>query len=163
MTMSAPVSARFAAISATLPRPANRAGSGFARFAVIVPVTVAPAELASACSSPRRSGSPPSPKSSSTNSARSPSGDDFKPSSRAAAKPAAGLGFAIVVVRGHRHRARGNDGRNGVLVDHLGDGVFQQHDVLIERFDLSLQLDAVDEVDRNLHVLLAQEIQERVL
>ena len=50
-----------------------------------------------------------------------------------------------------------------MLVYHLGDRIFQQHDVLIERLDLTLQLDAVDEVDRDLYVLLAESVQERVL
>jgi len=50
-----------------------------------------------------------------------------------------------------------------VLVDHLGDGVAQQHHVLIERFDLTLQFDPVDEVDRNRDMFLAQKIEERIL
>jgi hypothetical protein len=35
--------------------------------------------------------------------------------------------------------------------------------VLVERLDLALQLDAVDEVDRHGHVFLAQQVEERVL
>jgi len=50
-----------------------------------------------------------------------------------------------------------------MLVHHLRDGVLEQDDVLIERFDLALQLDTVDEVDLNLDMLLAQRVQERVL
>ena len=50
-----------------------------------------------------------------------------------------------------------------MLVYHLGDGVLQQHHVLIERVDLSLKLDAVHEVDRDGDVFLAQSVQERVL
>jgi hypothetical protein len=61
------------------------------------------------------------------------------------------------------HGARRHDRRNGVFVDHLGDGVTQQHDVLIERFDVTLQLDAVDEVNRNRNVLFSQGVQEGVL
>src|SRR5207237_3341079 len=34
---------------------------------------------------------------------------------------------------------------------------------LVERFDVALELDAVDEIDRHGHVLLAQQVQERVL
>ena len=49
-----------------------------------------------------------------------------------------------------------------VLRDH-GNGIFQQDDILVERIDLALQLDAVDEVDGNLNMLLAQRIQKRVL
>ena len=50
-----------------------------------------------------------------------------------------------------------------MLVDHLGDGILQQHHVLIERFDLALQLDTVDQVDGDLHMFLTQCVQERVL
>jgi hypothetical protein len=50
-----------------------------------------------------------------------------------------------------------------VLVDHLGDGVLEQDHILVERLDLSLKLDSVHEVDRNLNVFLAQRIQEGVL
>lgn len=50
-----------------------------------------------------------------------------------------------------------------MFVDHLGDGVFKENDVLVERLHLALQLDAVDEVDGDLNVLFAQRVQERVL
>jgi len=50
-----------------------------------------------------------------------------------------------------------------VLVHHLGDRILQQNDVLVEGLDLALQLDAVDEVDRDLDVFLAKGVQERVL
>src|SRR5205807_762731 len=45
---------------------------------------------------------------------------------------------------GQAHVARGHHGGNRVLVDHLADAVPQQHDKLVERVDLTLQLDAVD-------------------
>jgi hypothetical protein len=77
--------------------------------------------------------------------------------------PAAAIGGRSFRVRVEIHRARRHDGRNGVLVDHLGHGVAQQHDVLVEGLDVPLQLDAVDEVDRNRNVLFAQCVQERVL
>jgi hypothetical protein len=60
-------------------------------------------------------------------------------------------------------RPAGHDGGNGVLVDHLGHGIAQQHDVLIEGFDLALELDAIDEIDRDGNMLLAKQVQERVL
>jgi hypothetical protein len=41
-----------------------------------------------------------------------------------------------------------------MLVHHLRDRVLEQDDVLAEGFDLPLQLDAVDEVDRDLDVFL---------
>jgi hypothetical protein len=50
-----------------------------------------------------------------------------------------------------------------VFVDHLGHGVAQQHDVLVKRFDLALQLDAVDQINRDRHVLSAKLVQEGVL
>jgi hypothetical protein len=50
-----------------------------------------------------------------------------------------------------------------VLVDHLGHGVAEEDDILVERFDLALELDAVDEVDRDRNVVLAEEVQKRVL
>jgi hypothetical protein len=50
-----------------------------------------------------------------------------------------------------------------VLVHHLRDGILQEHDVLVERLDLALQLDAVDEIDRDRDMLLAQRVQKRVL
>ena len=50
-----------------------------------------------------------------------------------------------------------------MFVDHLGDGIFKQNDILVERFHLALQLDAVDKVDGDLNVLFAQRVQERVL
>ena len=53
-------------------------------------------------------------------------------------------------------------GRDRRLVDPLSDGVAQQHDVLIERLDLALQLDAVDEVDRDRDVFLSQKIEDRI-
>jgi hypothetical protein len=34
-----------------------------------------------------------------------------------------------------------------MLVNHLGDRVAKQHNVLIKRFNLALQLDAIDEVN----------------
>ena len=63
----------------------------------------------------------------------------------------------------HRNRARRHHGGNGVLVHHLGNGVLQQHHVLVERFDLTLQLDAVDQVDRYRNMFFPQNVQKRVL
>ena len=63
----------------------------------------------------------------------------------------------------NRYCASRNDGGDRVFVDHLGDGIFEQNDVLVERLNLALQLDAVDEVNGDLNVLFAQRVQERVL
>src|SRR6185295_16312086 len=68
-----------------------------------------------------------------------------------------------MILMRHRDGTRWHDRRNGVLVDHLRHGVLEEHDVLVEGFDLSLQLDAVDEVDRDRDMLLAQRVEERVL
>ena len=61
------------------------------------------------------------------------------------------------------HVARRHDRGNRVLVDHLADAVLQQHHELVKGIDLTLQLDAVDEVDRDGHPLFAQGIQKGVL
>ena len=50
-----------------------------------------------------------------------------------------------------------------MFVDHLSHRVAQQHDVLVKRFDLPLQFNAVDEVDRHWDVFAAQGVQERIL
>ncbi len=50
-----------------------------------------------------------------------------------------------------------------MLVNHLRNGIAEQHDVLIKRFDLALQFDAVDQVNRHGHMLAAELVQERVL
>jgi hypothetical protein len=50
-----------------------------------------------------------------------------------------------------------------VLVNHLADGILEQDDELIEGFDLPLQLDAIDEVNRNGNALFAQGVQVRLL
>jgi hypothetical protein len=55
------------------------------------------------------------------------------------------------------HRSARHDGRDRMLVDHLGDRIAQQDHVLVERLDLALQLDSVDEVDRDGNVFLAQQ------
>ena len=34
-----------------------------------------------------------------------------------------------------------------MFVYHLGDGIAKQHHILIERFDLTLQFDAIDKIN----------------
>jgi hypothetical protein len=65
--------------------------------------------------------------------------------------------------RAESDRATGNDGRNSVFVDHLGDRVSQQNNVLVEGLNLTLQLDAIYQVNGHWHMLFAQCIQEGVL
>jgi hypothetical protein len=50
-----------------------------------------------------------------------------------------------------------------MLIDHLGHGVPQQNYILVEGFDLALELDAVDEINRDRNMFLAKQIQKRVL
>jgi hypothetical protein len=50
-----------------------------------------------------------------------------------------------------------------MFVDHLGDRIAQQYNVLIERFNLPLQLDSVDEINGDRNMLPAQGVEKRVL
>ena len=50
-----------------------------------------------------------------------------------------------------------------MLINHLGDGIAQKHDILIKRFDLTLQFDPVNKVNLDGHVLSAQGVEKRVL
>lgn len=50
-----------------------------------------------------------------------------------------------------------------MFVDHLCDCIAEQYDILVKRFDLALQLDAVDQVNRHGHMLAAELVQERIL
>ncbi len=50
-----------------------------------------------------------------------------------------------------------------MFVDHLSHCVSQKNHVLIKRFDLTLQFDAVDKVNRHRNMLSAQRVQEGVL
>lgn len=50
-----------------------------------------------------------------------------------------------------------------MFVDHLGDCISQQNHILIERFDLTLQFDSVDQVNRNRYVLSTQGVEKGVL
>src|SRR5947209_355112 len=68
-----------------------------------------------------------------------------------------------ILAGGQAHVARGHNRGNGMLVHHLTDAISQQDDELIERVDMSLQLDAVDEIDGYGHPLFAQGVQKWVL
>jgi hypothetical protein len=61
------------------------------------------------------------------------------------------------------NRTRWHHRRDGMLVDHLGNGILEQNNVLVKRFNLALQFDAIDQIDRNRHMLAAQHIKKRVL
>src|SRR6185312_7167972 len=127
------------------PEPANVAESGRSRRPRMTCATRTPAL------STRREASP----------ARS-SALELRPMSRATRTARERSGFLRVVNR-DRHRTRGNDRGDGVLVHHLRHRVLEENHVLVERFDLPLELDPVHEVDRDGDMLLAQSIEERVL
>jgi hypothetical protein len=61
------------------------------------------------------------------------------------------------------HRTPRNHGGYGVLVDHLSHGISEQNHVLIKRFNVALQLDAINKVNRHRNVLATQQVQKRVL
>ncbi len=50
-----------------------------------------------------------------------------------------------------------------MLVDHLRHGVAQKHDVLVERFNLSLKFDPVHQINCNWYVLFAQGVEKGIL
>ena len=50
-----------------------------------------------------------------------------------------------------------------MLVDHLRDSVLEEYNVLVKRLNLALQFDAIDEIDGDRYVFLAQNVQKRVL
>lgn len=50
-----------------------------------------------------------------------------------------------------------------MFVNHLGDCVAQKHNILVKRFDLTLQLDAVDQVNGHRHVFAPELVQKWVL
>src|SRR5688572_5898856 len=145
-TISASWASAASRISSTLPEPAKVAGSARARLPRITCDTRAPAL------SIRRAASSQRP------SARG--GGD--PISRLTRTARGRSGFVRVLNR-YRNRPRRDNGRDGVLVHHLRHGVLEEHDVLVERFDLALQLDAVHQVDRDRNMLFAQRVEERVL
>jgi hypothetical protein len=61
------------------------------------------------------------------------------------------------------HRTSRNHRGYGVLVDHLSNRVLEQNDVLVERLNLALQLDAIDQINRNGDMLATKSIEEGVL
>ncbi len=50
-----------------------------------------------------------------------------------------------------------------MLIDHLRYGIAQQYDVLVKRLDLTLQFDAIDQINGHGYMLPAQDVQKRVL
>ncbi len=50
-----------------------------------------------------------------------------------------------------------------MLVDHLRHGVAEQHNVLVKRFDLPLEFDAVHQINGHRHMFTPELVQKRVL
>ena len=67
------------------------------------------------------------------------------------------------VWRRDRYRAPRHNGRNGVFVHHLGYRVPQKNHILVKGLDLTLQFDAIDQINRHWYMLPAQDVQKRVL
>jgi hypothetical protein len=61
------------------------------------------------------------------------------------------------------HRTSRNHRGDGMLVDHLGNRVLEQNDVLVERLNLALQLYAINQINRNGDMLATKSIEEGVL
>jgi hypothetical protein len=61
------------------------------------------------------------------------------------------------------HSAAWHDCGDRVFVNHLRHSISKQYDVLIKRFDLALELDAVDQVDGHGHMLAAKDIEKWIL
>jgi hypothetical protein len=74
-----------------------------------------------------------------------------------------GLPFVVARLK-HLYGVSGHDRRDGVLVDELGMPVAsQQKAEIVEPGDDSLELDAIDEEDRERDLILPDEIQKRIL
>src|SRR5688572_19943664 len=179
-TRSAPLASAAAFTSSSLPLPMSVAGLGRSMRAVSMCATAAPAERARSANSSTApsSGGPPAwgwiSRAVSPFFERSNMDPFYSIRAERAVSGLFGLvrtlglaavlgGLHVAAARADAHVARGHDGGDRVLVDHLADGVAQQDHELVERFDRALQLDAVDEVDRDRHAFAAQRVQERIL
>jgi hypothetical protein len=69
----------------------------------------------------------------------------------------------IFISRCQAYIPRRNHRGDGMLVDHLANTVLQQDNKLIKRFDLTLQLNAIDKINGNGNAFLAKRIQEGFL
>src|SRR5688572_28219621 len=152
---SAFVSFARAPISSTLPLPTKYLGSGRSRRAWISPTTSAPADSASARNSWISSSKDGRFRPTCNSRARSPL------RGRSSNLPPWAREWHLVVLclflvhSRNAHVAGGDYGGDRVLVNHLADAIAQQNHELVERVDLPLQLDAIYEVDRDGHLLLA--------
>ena len=50
-----------------------------------------------------------------------------------------------------------------MLINHLRHRVAKQHDILVERFNLTLKLDPVDEINRHRYMLATQGVEKWIL
>ena len=71
--------------------------------------------------------------------------------------------ISVLRSRRHVHGTGRNHGADGVLVDHLRDCVAKKDDILVKRFNLTLKLDAVDELTGTGAVFRAKDVEERIL
>src|SRR5690606_29446170 len=109
----------------------------------------APAERVSKASSSRLASKSPLPKSMPTSTARVLGSVVCRDSLRSSVSISVGLNIQI-------DGTCGDHGRNGMLVNHLGHGIAQQYDILIEGFNMALQFDAIYQVNRDRNMLFAQ-------
>src|SRR5579864_237072 len=167
MTISMSFASHARRNSSALPLPTNIFASGLERRPVRVTTGFAPALCASRLSSSRLASKSILPKSTPTSAALVKlEGIKMKrPGVIANGRRYAGRdeGLGLFRIRVEIHRTGRHDRRDGVLVVHLGNRIPEQHDVLVERFDVPLKLDAVDQIDRDRHVLFTQCVQKRVL
>src|ERR1700744_966102 len=173
MTSSTALASTASRSSSALPLPMYIFGSGLARRPVSVKAMSAPALRASRLSSSRLASKSSLPKSILTSAACVVKGWCLLSKSRRLA--ATGIASRLDArqrelhasggfrVRMEVHRACRHHRRDRVLVNHLSHGIAEQNDILVERFDVALQLDAIHKVDRHGHMFFAQCVQERVL
>jgi hypothetical protein len=53
------------------------------------------------------------------------------------------------------HRPTGHHCGDGVLINHLRDGIPEEDNILVKGLDMPLKLDSVNQIDRNWDMLLA--------
>lgn len=74
----------------------------------------------------------------------------------------AGKDLDLIIFRWVRHRqphnSRRYNRRNGVLINHLANRIFQQHYKLVERLNLALQFNTIHQIDGYRHSFLTQNI-----
>jgi hypothetical protein len=72
-------------------------------------------------------------------------------------------GRALALAARKSYITFGNNGRNDALVYHLARSASQEDGILVERINLSVQSDAIYEVNGDGHLIVLQRIQEWIL